>query len=325
MYKNALSTPVLLLLFNRPDATRKVLDEIRKVRPRKLFVSMDGPRPDNADDRKKCEQVKICINNIDWECDCHTNIRQKNMGLKLAVRSGIDWFFDNVSEGIILEDDCVPSNSFFHYCEMLLTKYRDDTRVMMISGSNGQGGIKRGEASYYFSRIAGVHGWATWKRAWNLFDPDVRAFQAFRKSGKMKGYFTHQSTGNYWLEKIEDNMYGGKSWAFPWAFALFLRDGLCACPNMNLITNIGWGNDASNGGKEDSEFANMMSEEIVNIVHPACVFPDESADEYLTQKVVIEERVALHSLAGVKCRVKRMLGRIVGADRVNNWMGRINQ
>jgi len=152
------ATPILFLVFNRPDTTEKVFAKIRDIQPRQLFISADGPRSDKKDEKHKCEETRKVIQRIDWECDLKTNLSEKNLGCRVGVSSGINWFFSNVTEGIILEDDCLPDTSFFHYCETLLKHYRDNERIMHIGGTNFQDGIRWGMAVIIFphSIMSGV-------------------------------------------------------------------------------------------------------------------------------------------------------------------------
>lgn len=176
MTNKSFTTPILFLIFNRPETTERVFQQIRKIQPRQLFVSADGPRPTKIGEQETCEQVQKIIQKIDWKCDLKTNYSEKNLGCRVAVSSGINWFFNHVYEGIILEDDCVPDISFFHFCETMLEYYRNDERIMHIGGFNYQDGIIRGSGSYYFSQLSHIWGWATWKRAWDKYDVNVSTY-----------------------------------------------------------------------------------------------------------------------------------------------------
>jgi len=164
------NTPILFLVFNRPNTTQRVFNVIRQVKPKQLFVAADGPRRDKGADEEKCEATREIVKQIDWDCEVKTLFREENLGCGKAVSSAITWFFENVEEGIILEDDCLPNLDFFGYCEELLDRYRDNREVMFIGGDNFQKGKKWGDASYYFSAYNHVWGWATWKRTWDIYD-----------------------------------------------------------------------------------------------------------------------------------------------------------
>ena len=165
-------SPVLFLVFNRPETTRRVFEAIRTAKPSRLYIAADGPRLEREGERANCEEVRKIALEVDWECDVKTLFRDENLGCKRAVSEGISWFFEHEDEGIILEDDCLPDRSFFSFCKDLLERYRHDTRIMVISGVNFQQGRKRTEYSYYFSIYPHCWGWATWRSAWNCFRED---------------------------------------------------------------------------------------------------------------------------------------------------------
>src|SRR6185436_19386626 len=172
--KQPCSVPVALIIFNRPDLTARVFEAIRQAQPRQLFVIADGPR--NPDDERLCNEARQVVAHVDWKCDVRTDFSQTNLGCGRRPASGIDWVFSQVAEAIILEDDCIPAPSFFHFCERLLEHYRNDTRVMHISGNNYLPADKRSSEreaqsrSYYFSKYTFSCGWATWRRAWKHYD-----------------------------------------------------------------------------------------------------------------------------------------------------------
>jgi len=196
-------TPVLFLIFNRPNTTQKVFNAIRQAKPKQLFVAADGPRKGKEGEKEKYEQAREIIEQVDWNCEVRTLFREKNLGCKIAASSAIDWFFENVDEGIILEDDCLPSQSFFRFCQELLEYYRDDTRIMMISGNNFQFGKVRGEGSYYFSKYAHVWGWATWRRAWKHYDVNMKNFEDFLKSNQIINIFKIKQQQKYWMKILQ--------------------------------------------------------------------------------------------------------------------------
>lgn len=182
MSKSTFHTPVAFMIFNRPEKTARVFAEIRKARPTQLFIVADGPRTEQ--EKEKTDATRAVTEHIDWECEVKRNYSDVNVGCKMRVSSGISWIFENVENAIILEDDCVPEQSFFPYCQELLERYKDDTRIMHISGDNfewGRTGNFESDASYYFSRIPHVWGWATWRRAWNLYDINMTSWPECRR------------------------------------------------------------------------------------------------------------------------------------------------
>ena len=171
--KKQLNTPVVFIIFNRPDTTQKVFDEIKKVKPKKLFVISDGPR--KPSEEKLCVETRKIIDGVDWECEVLKNYSDKNLGLKERISSGLNWVFNNTEEAIILEDDCVPDQSFFKFCEEMLDRYRGNKNIMMIGGSNPLKDFEI-ENAYTFSKYYQIWGWATWKRAWDKYDIDMKGW-----------------------------------------------------------------------------------------------------------------------------------------------------
>ena len=280
-----LTTPVLFLIFNRPDTTQKVFDAIKKAKPKQLFVAADGPREGKEGEKEKCEQARKIIEQVDWDCKVKTLFRDKNLGCKIAPSSSIDWFFKNVEEGIILEDDCLPSQSFFWFCRELLEHYRDDTRIMTISGDNFQFDRKRGDGSYYFSKYPHTWGWATWRRAWEHYGVNMKNFEEFKKEAQINNVFNIKQQQKYWT-KIFQIVYEGKidAWDYQCAYLCFINNGLCITPNVNLVSNIGFGLDSTHTKDKSSIFSEMEAREITDIIHPNFVLADQEAD-LLTSKL----------------------------------------
>jgi len=276
---NQLHTPILFLIFNRPDTTQRIFNAIKQVKPKQLFVAADGPRPDKEGEIEKCEQVKKIIEQVDWDCEVKTLFREKNLGCKIAVSSAINWFFENIEEGIILEDDCLPSQSFFWFCQELLEYYGNDTRIMTISGNNFQFGKVIGEGSYYFSKHVHLWGWATWKRAWRYYDVDIKSFEKFKKEGQINNIFRIKQQQKYWM-KIFQITYSSKinTWDYQWAYTCFINNGLCVTPNVNLVSNIGFGIDSTHTKDKNSIFSKTEIKDIKNIIHPHFILVNQEAD-----------------------------------------------
>ena len=181
-----MNTPILFLLFNRPDETSVVFDVLKIIKPKFLYVACDGPRKNIEGDAENVDKTRKIIDQITWDCELKTLFRDSNLGCKIAVSEAINWFFENVEEGIILEDDCVPDITFFDYCSELLQFYRDDKRVMHISGLNFLSGpldLQPSAESYHLSKYPAVWGWATWRRAWDLYDVDIVNWPTAKEKG----------------------------------------------------------------------------------------------------------------------------------------------
>src|SRR5262249_47548369 len=196
--------PVLFLVFNRPETTARVMEAIRAAGPERLYVAADGPRDSKTGEAEHCAEVRQLAMNVDWPCDVRTLFRDRNLGCRRAVSSAITWFFEQEPEGIILEDDCLPSFDFFPYCAELLERYRDDERVMAICGSAYADVSSDYPHSYYFSYYADMWGWATWRRAWLHYDNRMDRWPVFKARGGLDalacGRAWHSS---YWTKYFD--------------------------------------------------------------------------------------------------------------------------
>ena len=262
-------TPVALFVFNRPAPTRRVFERIRAQRPGTLLLIADGPR--NAGERRLTDAARAAVSQIDWPCQVFRNFADSNLGCRQRISSGIDWVFTKVPETIILEDDCVPDDSFFPFCAELLERYRENPRVMMISGNNFQDGRQVGPASYYFSAITHIWGWATWRRAWSHFDVRVSQWPEHREGPLLDQVFPDPAIVAYQRRAL-DNVHGGRvdTWDVQWAFATWLAGGLAVLPERNLVSNIGFGPEATHTRKAASRYAAMDVEPMTfPLVHPA--------------------------------------------------------
>ncbi|MBI5417412.1 glycosyltransferase family 2 protein [Candidatus Poribacteria bacterium] len=274
-------TPILFIIFNRPESTQKVFNEIRKIKPQKFYITADGPRENMPEDLQRCEKTRNIIKQIDWDCEVFTNFRDKNLGCKIAVSSGINWFFENVEEGLILEDDTLPHPTFFPFCEKLLEKYRYDNRIMMISGDNFQFGKKRTDYSYYFSRYTLIWGWATWRRAWQYYDVNIKLWTEIKNGDWLYDIFSTKNETIYW-SYIFEKIYIGEinTWDYQWSFACWIQNGFTIIPNVNLVSNIGFGDLATHTIKK-SNYANIPIEEMkFDLKYPPYVICDILADRF---------------------------------------------
>ena len=233
-----LKTAVAFIIFNRPGSTEKVFREIAKARPPKLLVVSDGPRLNRPDEAEIVAKTREIIKEIDWECEVITNFSETNLGCKKRVSSGIDWVFEQVEECIILEDDCIPHPSFFQYCEELLEKYRNDDRIMAISGDNFQFGKKRTDHSYYFSRYVHIWGWATWRRAWEKYDVTMSKWPEIKAGNWLQDIISDPPIEQVWRNNFE-NVYKGNidTWDYQWTFACWINSGLTKVYFSILLTS----------------------------------------------------------------------------------------
>lgn len=282
-----LKTPVAFLIFNRPDTTEKVFQTIRQAKPPKLLVVADGPRPNRPNDIDKCKAARAIVEQVNWDCEVLTNYSATNLGCKNRVSSGLDWVFKTVEEAIILEDDCVPHPSFFRYCEELLDYYRHDERIMMISGDNFQLGKKRTEYSYYFSRYPHCWGWASWRRAWQYYDSEMKLWQESRRCKFLEAVFEDSREVKY-RDRIFQNTYEGKinSWDYQWSFACAIQNGLTILPNHNLVSNIGFGVEATHTNNSKNPLKILSVKEMYfPLKHPPFIIRNIDADKFTWKSI----------------------------------------
>ncbi|ABA21007.1 hemolytic protein HlpA-like protein [Trichormus variabilis ATCC 29413] len=284
-----METPVTFIIFKRPQTTEKVFQAIRQVKPKKLFVIADGPRNDRPGEAQKCEATRAIIDKVDWECEVIKNYADTNLGCAKRVSSGLDWVFSQVEQTIILEDDCIPHNSFFRFSEELLEKYQNDTRISSISAQNVQAGNKLTDYSYYFSRYSHCWGWATWKRAWQHYDLNIKLWQEVQAQNLLYNILLDSKAVNYWrrtFQTIYENP-TGITWDYQWTFACWMQGSLSITPNVNLVANVGVGADATHfTSNQEFSFINLPTQPMeFPLKHPPYIIRNVEADTF-TQKVV---------------------------------------
>ena len=280
-------TPILFLIFNRPDLTEIVFKRIREVRPKYLFVAADGSREGNVSDQLKCKETRqVVLDLIDWDCEVKTLFREENLGCGLAVSQAITWFFEHVEMGIILEDDCYPGLSFFLFCQELLEYYENDERVMMVSGTN-LFPEKNLAYSYLFSAIGTIWGWATWKRSWKLYDFHLKKLEVLISSHEIYNMAIerHEIDARIInLKKVKSGHFD--TWDYQWTFARLINHGLSIIPSNNLISNIGCNSSGTHTRSEKNSFANLEIHDCVfPLSHPMVISPDKIYDKKVTDKI----------------------------------------
>ena len=300
-----LEVPVVFLIFNRPDVTARVFGAIRAQRPRKLLLVADGPRASKAGEIDKCRETRAIVDRVDWECEVHKNFSETNLGCMGRVSSGLDWAFRLHESAIVLEDDCLPHQSFFRFCSELLDRYRDDRRIMAISGDNFQFGRRRTPYSYYFSRYNHCWGWATWRRAWQHFDASMREWPSMRDGGWLLDVLGNARAAKYWgniFDAVSENRID--SWAYRWTFACWRESGLTCLPSVNLVSNIGFSGEATHT-RGRNRYADMAIEAAdTPLHHPPFVARDNVADIY-TQDTMFATPSIAHRLIS---RLRRLTG-----------------
>ena len=277
-----LKTPVLFLIFNRPDTTKQVFETIRKARPPRLYIAADGPRADRHNEDEIVQIVrKSVLDSIDWDCEVKTLFREENLGCKRAVSEGITWFFDNEEAGIILEDDCLPDQSFFWFCQENIQKYWDNPSIFHIAGTNSF--PKKTQYSIIYSRLVPIWGWATWRRAWINNDIEMRGWPEYSRSRDLE-YFGEQSlkvytTLNSQYERPID------TWDAAWAYTCLAHHSISILPHINLIKNIGFSNDATHTKRFNPFLQKKYKSIKIPLQYPDTIEPDRNFDQEYIQKL----------------------------------------
>jgi hypothetical protein len=249
--------PILLLIYKRYDLVSQVINKVREYAPQRIYISADGPK--NNNDILECKQTReLLLANIDWKCEVYTLFRDENLGCGNAVSSGITWFFEHEEEGIILEEDCLPNLDFFVYIEKMLETYRDDSRIMHISGCNFIGDLNRKD-DYFFSRKVSIWGWATWRRAWILYDYDLEILSDENFNNYLIPFMSNDYNQLFYWKKIFELLKEKKidTWDYQWQFTIWLQNGTCIYPSKNLIKNIGFHQNALHTRDLNSPLSNL--------------------------------------------------------------------
>jgi hypothetical protein len=269
-----MNAPVLLIIYKRPDLTRRALEAIAAAKPSRLFVAADGPR--STAEAEACRVTRAIVEEFNGDCEVLTNFADENLGCGIRVYTAIDWAFSISEELIIIEDDCLPNASFFRFCNVLLAVYRDDERIMHISGDNFVGSAASGQYGYYFSKYTHASGWATWRRAWQHFDWSVSQWPNLKSAGVVDAWCSDPYERSYWT-RLFDHLQGGdrEVWDLQWNLACWSQNGLAVLPTVNLVLNDGWGPDATH---TTSPLAWPATKEIEGIEHPPFIVRNVLAD-----------------------------------------------
>lgn len=287
-----MKTPVVLIIYHRPELVNKLIENLRFVKPKKIYVIADGPK--NMEDKIACESTRAVIDTIDWPCEVKKIYSKDNLGLRRRVVSGLNEVFSIEDRAIILEDDLVPDPSFFKFCDELLEKYENDERIISISGNNFQFDKNKIKESYYFSKYVHSWGWATWKRAWHLYDDNMESWKKLRKTNWLGKILDNYIATLYW-RMIFDLVNTGKidSWAYRWTYSAMLAKGLTIIPNRNLVSNVGVGESATHTKKNERKL-NMPTHKIrFPLIHPKEVRINKKCDKTTEKNVYLTTRIAL--------------------------------
>lgn len=274
------SVPVVLIVFNRPEETRRLFEVIRALRPLRLIVIQDGPRENHPDDIELCAEVRRIVTAIDWPCQADGIFSETNMSCAHRVITGLDQVFLCEKSAIILEDDCIPNSTFFQYCEEILERYADDERIMAVSGDNFLFGEIKQPYSYYYSRYFHCWGWATWRRVWEKYDHSMPYWPDLKKDGWLNSMLDNNAEVNHWTYCFDYAMSGHNDvWDYSFVYTIWRNNGLVILPRDNLVSNIGFGNGATHTVKSQHPYANMATTPMaLPLSHPPHMVRDFIAD-----------------------------------------------
>ncbi|MCP4392976.1 MAG: hypothetical protein GY804_01715 [Alphaproteobacteria bacterium] len=294
-------SPVLFIIFNRPDTTKKVFEAIKSVKPKRLFIAADGPREGNDNDAKRCQEAKEIALNVDWDCEVKTLLRDKNLGCKKAVYEGISWFFDNVESGVVLEDDCLPSDDFFKFCDEMLERYKDDERIMHVGGGNPVSELSE-SSEYYFSIYNRIWGWAGWSRAWKHCDVDMNTWVDFKRDKQIDSIFNSNIERKYWAvlwQRVANNEVD--TWDYQWFYSRVRQGSYAIAPNVNLVSNIGFGEDATHTTSSEHALANKPFGKLkFPLKHKDYMLRDVKSDNLYYRKYVRKNAIIILIKAVIK-------------------------
>jgi len=273
--------PVVLLAYKRPEHTRRVFQAIREARPAVFIAVIDGPKAGDQEDDALVEATREVLDHIDWPCEFHQIYAESNLGLKRRVSSGLDEVFTLVDEAIILEDDCVPSSSFFPYATELLERYRTDDRVGLISGSQRLRGRWETDNSYLFSRDVRIWGWATWSRTWKVFaeSADLEVSWTALEAKKLGNLFAPGLRRRSMVSMMAHSE-RLDSWALPFAVHCVREGYLNPIPRENLVHNIGLGDGSTHTGFENYVVDVPRADIPLPLTHPSRVGYEFPVDEW---------------------------------------------
>ena len=281
------NTPILFIIFANPDTTTQVFERIRQIKPEKLYIAADAPRKEKQGEVQRSIDTRNIINHVDWKCDVKTLFQEKNLGPKIAVSTAITWFFEHEEQGVILEHDCLPDLSFFPYCEELLEKYKDDTRIGHISGNNFLPGFINERFSYDFCSCVQIWGWASWRRVWKNYDVNFRFWDEQKE--KRSFLFFNKREEIYFSSFIPDvihNRNNINTWDTQYWFTLHLQNQLSIYPAVNLVTNIGLGDpNAPHTSKKNKKHSIPVSKIHFPLKHPDNVLRNKKFDEITIKKL----------------------------------------
>lgn len=267
--RTTIDTPVALFVFNRPEKTASVLDRIADAEPPELYIVADGPRDEVPSDEQACVETRAVVDEVEWPCDVHRNYAEQNLGCFERIWTGIEWVFENASEAILLEDDCLPHPDFFPFCETMLERYRDDERVMDVGGTNPLETWKDDRQDYHFSHGGMLWGWATWADMWAKYDPEMKLWEDPEVRERVRDVIADEDQWRY-AKRVYQRTYDGKidTWDYQWGFTRHINSGLSVVPARNLVSNTGYGEGATHTTDEENSKANLPTQSLSFPIEP---------------------------------------------------------
>lgn len=321
------SVPVLLLGFNRADKLLRAIEPLRLVKPRSVFIAVDGPRESRPEEAARCRETQQAAGRaIDWECTVQTLFRERNLGCRRAVSEAITWALEQVEELMIIEDDCVVDPSFFRMCRVLLDRHRDDSFVHHIAASNFQEGQWRGDGAYYASKYAHCWGWATWRRAWRTYTDDLTVLEQFCESEAFSKRHPTDNEREYWRHAVALCRSGEvDSWAYRWTLSCWLHGAVTLLPNVNLVANIGFDEEGTHT-KDATAAHRQERRSLEDFPAPSSLQTDVEADRFsfehvfcppgsLTENIIVKRR-----LSKARARAKELESDYISSRKeVKRW------
>lgn len=284
-----MNTPILFLIFNRPDTTKIVFNAIRRIKPKFLYIAADGARGGRKDEISLCMETRKIVEDIDWDCQVKTLLRDENLGCKMAVSGAISWFFEQEEFGIILEDDCLPSESWFPFATEMLERYKDNEKIMCISASHFHGDLHQPSESYFFSIYNHCWGWASWRRAWQQYDVEVRDWPNVKNTKLLEEVGGGNRLFKLYWSSLFSKVYNGDidTWDYQWTFCCWSNGGLTILPSKNLVKNIGFGEDATHTVSSNKHLEELPLESLeFPLSHPVNIQADRDADLWTSRNML---------------------------------------
>lgn len=277
--KQQTNVPVLLNVFNRPEKTKQLINALRIVRPRQVFLAADGPRPDRNEDIDKCRSTCKELSKIDWPSEQKTLLRDQNLGCDLAVSGAISWFFEHIDYGLIFEDDCVPHPDLFRFAEEIFERFSEDKRIMQISGLSPYP-TRQHPYDYHFGRKFRCWGWGTWKRAWSQYSDSVEVY-ADQIEAILRSYYPSQVLYIQRMKQYDAFHRGDRdNWDFKWNLACYANNGLAVVPENNLVVNNGFDEDSTHTKNKNHWLVGLKFEPLnFPLRHPPFVYADIEPEE----------------------------------------------